>query len=200
MLRWSKRADDEGMSRKPETLRRWETLGASSVYDCRVFSVTEHRRRSPRTGELHDFYVLESSDWVNIVPLTAEQRVVMIHQYRHGIGEFTLEIPGGMVDADDPSPLAAARREMREETGYDSDDVVALGVIHPNPAIQANRCHTFLARGAELRSAVSFDSTEETEVVLVPLDEIPRLIREGAISHALVVVAFHHLLLMPSAR
>jgi len=188
------------MSRKPETLRRWETLGASSVYDCRVFSVTEHRRRSPRTGELHDFYVLESSDWVNIVPLTAEQHVVMIHQYRHGIGEFTLEIPGGMVDADDPSPLAAARREMREETGYDSDDVVALGVIHPNPAIQANRCHTFLARGAELCSAVSFDSTEETEVVLVPLDEIPRLIREGAISHALVVVAFHHLLLMPSAR
>ena len=59
------------MSRKPQTLRRWETLGASSVYDCRVFSVTEHRRRSPRTGELHDFYVLESSDWVNIVPLTA---------------------------------------------------------------------------------------------------------------------------------
>jgi len=188
------------MSHKPETLRPWKTLGATSVYDCRLFSVTEHRRRSPRTGELHDFYVLESCDWVNVVPLTADRRVVMIHQYRHGIDGFTLEIPGGMVDEEDPSPLAAARREMREETGYDSDDVVSLGVIHPNPAIQSNRCHTFLARGAERRGAVSFDSTEETEVVLVPLDEIPRLIREGAISHALVVVAFHHLLLASPER
>jgi len=187
------------MSRKPEMLRPWETLGGSSVYDCRLFSVTEHRRRSPRTGELHDFYVLESPDWVNIVPLTADRRVVMIQQYRHGIGDFTLEIPGGMVDADDPSPLAAARREMREETSYDSDDVVSLGVIHPNPAIQSNRCYTFLARGAQLRGAVSFDSTEETEVVLVPLDEIARLIRDGTISHALVVVAFHHLMLMAQA-
>jgi ADP-ribose pyrophosphatase len=184
------------MSHKPETLRPWETLGASRVYDCRLFSVTESRRRSPRTGELHDFYVLESPDWVNIVPLTPDRRVVMIHQYRHGIGEFTLEIPGGMVDAEDPSPLLAARREMREETGYDSDDVVALGVIHPNPAIQGNRCHTFLARDVEPRGGVSFDSTEETEVVLVSLDEIPRLVREGTINHALVVVAFHHLMLM----
>jgi len=181
------------MSRKPETLRPWETLGASSVYGCRLFSVTEHRRRSPRTGELHDFFVLESPDWVNIVPLTADRRVVMIHQYRHGIGEFTLEIPGGMVDADDPSPLAAARREMQEETGYDSDDVVPIGVIHPNPAIQSNRCHSYLARDVRLTSRVSFDTTEETEVALVPLDEIPSLIKSGAISHALVVVAFHHL-------
>ena len=183
------------MTRKPQNLLPWETLEASAVYDCRVFSVTEHRRRSPRTGELHDFYVLDSSDWVNIVPLTADQRVVMVRQYRHGIGQFTLEVPGGMVDAQDVSPLEAARREMQEETGYDSDDVVPLGVIHPNPAIQTNRCHSFLARNVELKSVVSFDSTEECEVVLAPLDEIPDLIRQGVISHALVVVAFHHLAL-----
>jgi ADP-ribose pyrophosphatase len=181
------------MARKPERIRAWTPHARQAVYDCRLFSVTEHRRRSPRTGALHDFYVLESPDWVNIIPLTVDERVVMVLQYRHGIDEFTLEVPGGMVDAEDRSPLDAGRREMREETGYDSDDIVPLGVIHPNPAIQSNRCHTFLARTARLVGSVDFDSTEETEVVLVPLVEVPELIRSGVISHALVVVAFHHL-------
>lgn len=183
------------MTRKPEKIRPWTPHGRQAVYDCRLFSVAEHRRRSPRTGELHDFYVLESPDWVNIIPLTADGRVVMVLQYRHGIDEFTLEIPGGMVDPEDLSPLHAGRREMREETGYDSDDIVTLGVIHPNPAIQSNRCHTFLARDARPVGSVAFDSTEETEVVLVPLGEIPELVRAGVITHALVVVAFHHLTL-----
>ncbi len=183
------------MTRKPKRLRPWTPHAAQPVYDCRVFSVTEHRRRSPRTGELHDFYVLDSPDWVNIIPLTADRQVVMVLQYRHGIDEFTLEVPGGMVDEADGSPLEAGRREMREETGYDSEDVVPLGVIHPNPAIQSNRCHSFLARAVQLLGPVAFDATEETEVVSVPLDDVPGLIREGIISHALVVVAFHHLLL-----
>ncbi|MBI2962407.1 MAG: NUDIX hydrolase [Deltaproteobacteria bacterium] len=183
------------MTRRPERLRPWMPHAAQPVYDCRVFSITEHRRRSPRTGELHDFYVLDSPDWVNIIPLTADRQVVMILQYRHGIDEFTLEVPGGMVDEADASPLEAGRREMREETGYDSEDVVPLGVIHPNPAIQNNRCHSFLARDVRLAGPVAFDTTEETEVVLVPLDDVPELIRGGVISHALVVVAFHHLLL-----
>jgi len=183
------------MIRKPEKILPWKPHARQAVYDCRLFSVTEHRRRSPRTGELHDFYVLESPDWVNIVPLTVDGRVVMVLQYRHGIDEFTLEVPGGMVDVEDLSPLHAGRREMREETGYDSDDIVPLGVIHPNPAIQSNRCYTFLARDVQLSGSVSFDTTEETEVVLVPLDEIPELVRRGVINHALVVVAFHHLAL-----
>ena len=183
--------------RKPEKLERWLTHGAESVYGCKLFSVIEHRRRSPRTGELHPFWVLDHADWVNIVPLTADRRVVMVMQYRHGVDDFTLEVPGGLIDPGE-APLEAGRREMREETGYDSDDVVPLGVVHPNPAIQSNRCHTFLARGVALAGEVSFDTTEETEVVLVPLDEIPELIKSGVITHALVVAAFHHLSLLES--
>jgi 8-oxo-dGTP pyrophosphatase MutT (NUDIX family) len=169
----------------------WKRLESETVYTCKVFSLRRDRSRSPRTGNDHDFFVLDAGDWVNIVPIRSDGRVVLIRQYRHGVADFTLEVPGGMVDATDPSPLAAARREMIEETGYDSEDVIALGQIHPNPAIQGNRCHTFLARDVERRFEPSFDTTEETEVELVPLAEIPGLVRSGRISHALVVVAFY---------
>jgi 8-oxo-dGTP pyrophosphatase MutT (NUDIX family) len=172
-------------------IRPWQRLDSKRIFDCRVFSLRGDRSRSPRTGTEHDFFVLEACDWVNIVPITADGHVVLVRQYRHGIDGITLEVPGGMVDTCDVSPLEAARREMNEETGYDSDDVIPLGSIHPNPAIQANRCHTFLARNVEKRHEPVFDGTEETEVVLVPLADVPALVRRGEISHALVVVAFY---------
>ena len=105
------------------TLKAWQRLRSQIVYSCRIFSLREDHKRSPRTGRGHDFYVLEAGDWVNIIPLTADEQVVLIRQYRHGVEAMTLEIPGGMVDAEDPSPLHAARREMQEETGYDSAEV-----------------------------------------------------------------------------
>ena len=174
-------------------LEAWRRLTSDRVYETRVFDVLRNRCRSPRTGQDHDFFVLETGDWVNIIPLTDEGQVVLIRQYRHGIADFTLEVPGGMVDATDPSPLVAARREMVEESGYDSEDVAELGTIHPNPALQPNRCHSFVARGVRKLYTPTFDTTEETEVVLVPLADIPQLIREGHITHALVVVAFQWL-------
>jgi ADP-ribose pyrophosphatase len=176
-------------------LHTWERLAADIVYECRIFSLRRDRSRFSRDNAEHEFHVLESPDWCNIVPLTADEHVVMVRQFRHGLGGYTLEVPGGMVDPGDCSPLAAARREMIEESGYDSDRVESLGVIHPNPAIQSNRCHSFVAYDVERRQVPTFDSTEETEVVLVPLARIPDLMRSGDITHALVVVAFHWLAL-----
>jgi 8-oxo-dGTP pyrophosphatase MutT (NUDIX family) len=174
-------------------------LASEIAYACRIFTIRRDRSRFSRDQAEHDFHVLESTDWVNIIPITSAQEVVLVRQFRHGIRDCTLEIPGGMVDADDPSPLAAARREMVEETGYDSERVEALGSIHPNPAIQNNLCHSFVAYDAEPRHATRFDTTEETEVVLVPLARIPDLVRGGDITHALVVVAFHWLALARSS-
>ena len=161
--------------RSSKNIKPWQRLDSETVYSCRIFSLRKDRNRSPRDGREHDFFVLDSGEWVNIVPVTSDNQVVLIHQYRHGVDEITLEIPGGMVDPHDPSPLHAARREMQEETGYDSDDIVELGSIHPNPAMQNNRCHTFLARNVEKRFETHFDSTEETEVILVPASELPTL-------------------------
>ena len=81
------------------TLKAWQRLRSQIVYSCRIFSLREDHKRSPRTGRGHDFYVLEAGAWVNIIPLTADEQVVLIRQYRHGVEAMTLEIPGGMVDA-----------------------------------------------------------------------------------------------------
>lgn len=179
------------MSRRPVKIKPWTRLDTEMVYTCRVFSLRRDRSRSPRTGSEHEFFILDACDWVNVVPLTGDGRVVMVRQYRHGVGDFTLEIPGGMVDADDPSPMLAARREMVEETGWDSANVVELGAVHPNPAIQGNLLHTFVALDVQDVHETHFDTTEETEVELVPLADVPGLVANGTISHALVVSAFY---------
>jgi ADP-ribose pyrophosphatase len=173
------------------SIQPWQRVDSETLYTCRIFSLRKDRNRSPRDGKEYDFFVLDSGEWVNILPVTADDQAVLVRQYRHGIDDMTLEIPGGMVDPHDSSPLHAARREMQEETGYDSDDITPLGSIHPNPAIQGNRCHTFLARNVEKRFELQFDSTEETEVVLVPVTQLPNLVRQGRITHALVVTAFY---------
>jgi len=162
------------------------------VYKTPIFDLHRHQRTHPERPP-HDFFVLDVPDWVNIVPLTSKDEVIMVRQFRHGIEGFTLEIPGGMIDPDDRHPRAAARREMVEETGYDSDKITPLGRVHPNPAIQGNYCHSFLARDVYQTAKPNLDSNEETQVVNVPLEKIGGLIASGKITHALVIVAFSFL-------
>jgi len=169
----------------------WRTTETKLLVRTPVFSIRQERKQ--RIGDeaaaagVHDFYLLDSVDWVNVVPVTPSREVVLIELYRHGIEEFALEIPGGMIDSEDPSPAVAAARELREETGYEAERLVPLGTVHPNPAIQGNRCYTFLAENAKKVSDPRPDETEDIRVVCYPVDDIPRLLREGRITHALVV-------------
>ena len=171
--------------------RKWRTLATERVYATPIFDLHKRRSVHARRGE-RDFYVIDPTDWVNIIPLTAQREVILVRQFRHGIGAFTLEIPGGMIDPEDKSPAAAGRREMQEECGYDSDDIVPLGRVHPNPAIQPNFCYSFLARNVKQVLAPHSNpaGSEETEVVTVPLKSIKELIASGKITHALVIAAF----------
>jgi len=170
-------------------IQRWRTLGDERIATTPIFDLYRRRSTNPRRGE-RNFYLLTPSNWVNIIPLTSDGQVVMIRQWRHGISDFTLEIPGGMVDPEDRSPRAAARREMIEESGYDSRKITALGKVHPNPAIQPNYCYSFLADDVRLIAAPQFHGDEEIGVVKVPLSDVGRLITSGKITHALVITAF----------
>jgi 8-oxo-dGTP pyrophosphatase MutT (NUDIX family) len=179
----------------------WDVVSSVRRDQLRIFGLRVDRAVSPRTGVAHEFYVLESGNWVNVIPVTPEREVVLIRQYRHGTREVTLEIPGGIIEPGD-SPQAAARRELREETGYEAGEMVGLGFVHPNPAFLDNRCYTFIARDARRTGPQTQDEKEDIEVLLKPLAEIPALIREGRITHSLVVAAFYRLFMehLPPAR
>jgi 8-oxo-dGTP pyrophosphatase MutT (NUDIX family) len=176
-------------------VRHWTTINKELVADCRVFTV--HKQISQRTtegvSETHDFFVFKPTDWVNVVAVTPDYQVVLIEQYRHGIEQVTLEIPGGMIDAEDASSLIAGERELLEETGCSGEALIFLGRNHPNPAIQSNICDTYLTLNVKQTHIPSFDSTEEVAIRLVPIKDIPSLIKNGMITHALVIVAFHYL-------
>lgn len=173
-------------------INKWEKLNSKQIANYRIFTVRQDSRRSPRTGREHQFYVLDTPDWINVIPVTKEGKVVMIHQFRHGTAEITLEIPGGMVDRKDGDPAAAARRELLEETGYAADQFIHIGTVAPNPAFLNNHCHTYLAVDARWVQPPQLDGAEDIAVEEVDLARVPALIRDGRITHALVVAAFYH--------
>jgi 8-oxo-dGTP pyrophosphatase MutT (NUDIX family) len=168
----------------------WIFLHSKILYACRIFTLKKEGYRSPRTGREHDFFLLDSADWVNVIPLTADGRVILVKQFRMGTKGFSLEIPGGMLD-DGDHPAGAAARELLEETGYAGEEPILLGVVHPNPAIQTNRCYTYLINNVVFKTSPRQDSTEDIQVQSAPLAHIPELIRKGKITHALVIAAFY---------
>ena len=166
-------------------VKSWTRKSSKQIADCRVLTVHESTSISPESDEEHNFYFMESADWVNVMPVTAANELVCIRQFRHGSEKITLEIPGGMVDPGE-EPAVAATRECLEETGYETDELVPLGVLNPNPALFRNRLHTFVAPNAKLVDEITNTSTEHTEVQLIPMAQVIDLLVAGEIDHALV--------------
>lgn len=173
-------------------IKPWQKISSKLLGDFKIFTLRTDRKISPRTQHEHDFFVIDSNNWVNVVAVTPDQHLVMVEQYRHGSNTVELEIPGGMIDAKDASPVAAGVRELREETGYEGTNARMLGEIYPNPAIMSNVCYTVLVENCRLTHSVEFDHGEDLITRLVPVADIPRLVAEKKIRHSLVVVALYH--------
>lgn len=167
----------------------WIQESESVRQDSSLFRQIVAQRCSPHTGRRHAFYRLQGPDWVNVVAFTKVGDLLVVEQFRHGIDAPTLEIPGGGCDGGE-SPIEAARRELREETGFDSERWIALGSCTPNPATQNNRCHTFLALDCEPVGDLELDPAEELQVWACSWREWQERLRSGAVHHALVLSAF----------
>ncbi len=167
----------------------WRLLGREKIFS-RGFIDIYRDKYSKKEGEDGSyFYVMDLPDWINIVAVTKDKRVLLIKQYRFGTRSFHIEIPGGAIDKTDKDPLASARRELLEETGYSGGKWTRIGQVEPNPAIQSNRCFTYLADGVEFTQEPSFDDNEDIETIPAGMEEAYRMVETGEISHSLVVCA-----------
>lgn len=167
---------------------RWEKLGHTPVAKTRIFDLHHVKFRHPARATEREFVVLHPPEWVNVLALTPDHRLVLVRQFRFGLDDFVLEIPGGVVERGEPV-LDAGLRELREETGYVGRDAQMLGVVSPNPAFQSNRCHIVLVRDAVRSGELAWDADEEIEVRLQPVEEVLALARNGGITHSLVLNA-----------
>ena len=179
-------------SQAPHHLSMWERLADAAVDHFRVFRVRRTRYRHPRDRREGEFVIIEANDWVNVIALTDDGQMLMVRQFRFGIHDFTLEIPGGVIETGE-DPVAAGVRELREETGYAGRSARLLAQVRPNPAIQANICHIVLVEGCVRVGETQFDANEEIELSVLPVDEVLARAERGEIKHSLVVDALFYL-------
>lgn len=181
---------------KPLDPRPWTVLQSRIVLQRKYFRLREDHVRTPSGAEIVDYTISENPPWVLVVAVTAQDEVVLVRQYRHGIGEVHTELPGGVSDPEDPDLESAARRELREETGYGAGRWRKLMAIAPNPANQSNLAHIWLAEAVELQGESEPEATEDLRILHVPVRELESSIARGEITQALALAALCRYLLL----
>lgn len=163
----------------------WKTLSSENLFKADWFTIRKDVCERSDGKIIDPYYVYEFPDWVTALPVTEEGKIILIHQYRHALGEVCIELPGGCVDAADNSLEDAVRREMLEETGYAFETVHLLGKISSNPSTNNNLMHMFVATGGKKIQAQEMDNNEQIEVFEVDFEELEKLIIEKRIMQSM---------------
>jgi len=184
----------------PNDPKPWKVL--SRDYLARKFWYTVHvdKVELPTGAIIDEYFVNEYVPWINTVAVTKNDEIVLLRQYRHGLGCVAFEIPAGTTDPGETSLVDAAKRELREETGYGGGQWSLLTTLSANPALQNNLAYTFLAEGVEPLGEPRPDAYEDLRMHLVPVDEVERLIEEGEFVQALHMAPLLKYLLMRRKR
>ncbi|HVU37173.1 MAG TPA: NUDIX hydrolase [Opitutales bacterium] len=160
--------------------------------DCRVFRVQRRRLRHATDGREGDFYIIEAPDWAHALALTPQREIVLVRQWRFGVEKLSWEPPGGVLDRGEDI-VAAAQRELLEETGHAGSAARLLASAAPNPAIQNNYVHFVLVENCVPVAGTDFDTHEELETGIFPLSEVKQMIQRGEIFHSLSLNALQFL-------
>lgn len=169
-------------------LKPWKILETNYLRPRYRFDIVELPN-----GKVFEAVALEFRTWASVMALTKKKEVVLVRQFRHGAQNIFWEFPGGVVD-DGENPLDGVQRELSEETGYTTSNIIQVGKFYPNPALQTNKMYAYLAYDAEKTDDQQFDDAEDIEVHLVPLDELVAMTKRGEFQHGLQVATLFHAL------
>ena len=166
----------------------WRKVKSEAGPELLLFNARYDFMENPRNHKIMKRIVLETRDWVNVVAITPEKNIVLVKQYRFGAGKITIEIPAGLIDQNESSQDSAIR-ELREETGYTTNNWQYLGYVEPNPAYLNNRCHHWLAIDVVKTTDTDLDDGEDIAVELYTYDELTDAIHMGEVNHVLALSA-----------
>lgn len=171
-------------------MSRWKVLKSVELLKAGFFRLRSEQCQLPDGRVMPNYYVLDFADWVNVVPVTTDGQMILVEQYRHGAGLDFLELPGGSLDSHGEDPRLAGARELREETGFESSELIDCGPHYPNPALQSNRMHTFLALNCRLVGSPQLDPFEDLHVRLMPVREAVSRLEKGEFLHSIIAASF----------
>jgi len=168
--------------------KSWEVIKSEQGPNLVLFQARYDWVRNPRNEKSFKAVILEARDWVNIVALTPEKKIVVVKQFRFGVSKTTVEIPAGIIEKGE-TPEQAAMRELEEETGYTSTNWQYLGWFEANSAFLNNVCHSLLALDVVKTQSIKLDEGEEISTDELSFDELNKTIEQGKMRNSLSVLA-----------
>jgi len=170
-------------------MNKWNSKSVKSLGKYKIFEIFKEIVENPRNKMEMDFYYLKLSNWTVVVPVTIDNKFVMVKQFRVGAKKFFYEFPGGLIDKGE-EPVDAAKRELTEETGFFSENLKFLGEVYPLPAFQTSKCYIYLAENVKYIGGVSLDAGEDIETVILEKEEIENLLLNNQLDNAIMMLAY----------